>query len=42
MAGDTEGYKEALKHHFDLYKDYLKRTRTDAEGLIREIIEAAL
>ena len=41
-AGDTEGYKEALKHHFDLYKDYLKRTRTDAEGLIREIIEAAL
>ena len=39
-AGDTEGYKEALKHHFDLYKDYLKRTRTDAEGLIREIIEA--
>lgn len=41
-AGDTEDYKEALKHHFDLYKDYLKRTRTDAEGLIREIIEAAL
>ena len=41
-AGDTEGYKEALKHHFDLYKDCLKRTRTDAEGLIREIIEAAL
>ena len=31
-----------MKHHFDLYKDYLKRTRTDAEGLIREIIEAAL
>ena len=41
-AGDRAGYEAAVVRHFDIYKDYLKRQRTDAEGLIREIAEAAL
>ncbi len=41
-TGDRAGYEAAVVRHFDIYKDYLKRQRTDAEGLIREIAEAAL